>query len=78
MKPIDWEGLLKMVVVAGTIIGGLWAWFSNHSSSKKECEKLKSDLADLESKYKDMQDEVKINRRKINKIIERLIEKSSF
>lgn len=79
---IDWNTLLQMFVamltiVAGTV-GGLWAWWSTRSINKKKCDKMEADLDQAKRDFSELKEEHRITRRKVNKIIERMIEKSNF
>lgn len=77
---IDINVFLGMLVLAGTIIGGLWAWFNNRSKNSEDSlpSQNRKRLEEVEMEVRELKDEFRIYKRKVNKIIERLIERSSF
>jgi hypothetical protein len=79
---IDWNTLLQMFVamltiVAGTV-GGLWAWWSTRSINKKKCDRMEADIEEFKRAHNEFKEDYRITKRKVNKIIERMIEKSNF
>lgn len=71
-----------LIVFAGaclTALGGWIAWLQFRAKEKKsEVEELRDEVRQLRSELKNEQDEQKILRKKVNMIVNKLIEKSSF
>lgn len=85
---IDVNGLLGLLVLASTVLGGWIVYVKNlkpDSKDKDKCVELQKKIDELQANVEDLEErdrkkdaQIKFNRDKINYMIRRLKEKSSF
>jgi hypothetical protein len=78
---IDVNALLGLLVLASTVLGG-WIVYLKHikpeKTNKDKCADLEIRVAELEERDEKKEKQIKFNRDKINYIVKRLRDKSSF
>ncbi len=77
--------IISIITGALLLYGTLKAYFKEHSIGKtamgkikEECKEIKDELDKVRKQLKDLDEDVKNNTRRIDKLIDRLIEKSDF